>query len=123
MKIQSGVKKPFNYVSATQDAGLFVGASLMDVSAGFPGTLVGSLIQLTETPNGIYCGSFIGEAGKQYQLRKLVYDVTFTTVDINYSPDVEDFECFNEFSDLGTLLISEQDQETLIIVEPEQETI
>lgn len=66
---------------------LFVAMKVRDVTAGYPGTLVGSAVPMVEFDTGSYGASFTGTAGKNYVLSKAVYtDGTYATRDPNYSP-------------------------------------
>lgn len=94
MIIQEGVPATFNYGDINSGTGLFVGAKVMDVTAGFPGTQVGALIQLNNNGDGTYSGRFTGVAAKQYQVKKFVYtDGTYATIDTSRAPDVDDYQC------------------------------
>lgn len=76
---------PFNYPSDGLESGLFVQASIYDVSTGTPSLVAETA--LTEIQNGFYSANFTGLSGKTYLVICAVYtDGTFTTIDTTKAP-------------------------------------
>lgn len=72
---------------------LFVALKVYDVTAGFPGTIVGSPILMTEYDDGAYGAEFTGIAGKNYVTSKAVYtDGTYATRDSAYPSGSDAFQ-------------------------------
>lgn len=82
----------FNYVAADQATGLFVAASLYDVTTGTP--IYVTQIPLVEIDSvrspGSYSANFTPAANKVYDIVSMVYlDSGYTTLDPNRAPGCE----------------------------------
>lgn len=73
-------------IGVTLDPGLlFVAIKVRDITAGSPGSLVGSAIPMVEGEPGSYTAAFTGVATKLYSVKKAVYtDGTYATIDNAY---------------------------------------
>lgn len=81
---------PFSidYAAYGLESGLFVQASVYDVSSGTP--VFDSVVVLTEIQEGLYVGTFTGVATKSYITISLVYtDGTYATIDTSKAPSAE----------------------------------
>lgn len=88
---RAGVPYLIEYPTFDQVTGLFLGAKIMDITAGLPGTIVGSVLSLTDTAgDGLYCALFTPVVSKRYRVIKQLYtDGTYTTIDAGRAPDIE----------------------------------
>lgn len=78
-----------NYPSYDLNTGLFVRASVYDVS-GAP-SLLGT-VNLSHVASGVYSGSYTASAGVVYLVISLVYtDGTYSTVDTTRAPEVDSY--------------------------------
>lgn len=93
----------FDYPTFDQMSGLFVRASIYEVTTGSP--VLVTTVPMSEVQDGFYVGNFSGLSGKSYLVISLVYtDGTFSTIDINRPPNADcyksndapiTFACFN----------------------------
>lgn len=101
--ITPGIPFVFKYPTAGMIPGLFVAGRVYDVSTG-TAVFVSSVV-MTEDDDGVYSGNFVGGSAKSYLVIAAVYiDNTYSTVDIAYPPEAENFKsldapqafaCFN----------------------------
>jgi hypothetical protein len=78
----------FNYPSWDENTGLFVQASIYDITSG-TASLV-TTVEMTNDAFGVYSGNYTGAANKLYLVIMLVYtDDTFETIDTTRAPGSE----------------------------------
>lgn len=84
----AGAPYGFNYVAADQQSGLFISATIYDITTGTP--VFVSKINLVEALQGSYVGVFTPVTAKAYAIITLVYtDVGRTIIDPNRAPGCE----------------------------------
>lgn len=106
MIARSGAPYGFNYVVADQSTGLFIRATIYDITNGGPGVLV-TTVNLFAMPGvgspGSYAGVFTPDIDKVYNIVSMVYtDNTYSTIDPNFAPGCETVQSVN-FATGGTL--------------------
>lgn len=85
----------FIYPTFDEATGLYVAASIYDVSSGTP-VFITKTGMADTLGDGIYVGQFTPAAGVSYLVVMLVYtDAGFTTVDSNRSPGAENYDAFS----------------------------
>lgn len=92
---------PFSFIYPTYDENtdLFVQAAIYDVSTGSPVFL--ARVDMDDTQNGVYSGTYTGETGVSYLVIMAVYtDGGFSTVDSNRSPSAECYQVLSQNIDL-----------------------
>lgn len=90
---KAGAPYGFNYVAADQQTGLFIQATIYDITAGAPGVQV-SQVPLFAMPGaaspGSYGGVFTPAVDKVYNIVSMVYtDSGFTSLDPDRAPGCE----------------------------------
>lgn len=104
--VQAGQPFAINYTTADGLTNLNVMATVVDVTSGYPGTVV-TQIQLIQTPVGLgsYGGLFTGLTGKTYQIVIGVYTDSvfpFTTPDPERSAVDYEVQCVTFGINIGT---------------------
>lgn len=94
MKIApSGIPLHFEYTFYDGLSGRFVGMTVIDTTAGLPGTVVNPTpIAMVHCFGGTFAGEFTPDPNKKYLIHKKVYtDNTYSVEDTNFSPGSEAF--------------------------------
>lgn len=130
MIVRANIPYCLEYPTFDQQTGLFVGARIIDITSGLPGSQVGNVLALTDETDGLYRNVFTPAAGKRYRVIKQLYtDGTYTTVDTGRAPDIEVLDAADlvEKSDLTPLfaadLIAEVAEPEFVTAEIIEETI
>lgn len=105
-EVTAGTELPFEVTFDSPS--LEVALKIMDVTAGVPGTLVGT-VPMVNTINNTYGALYTPlVAGKKYITNKAVYtDNTYATRDPNYSEGSESFKTKDEPGIVQVLLAGE----------------
>lgn len=86
--VKPGINFAINYPSYGLVTGLFIQATVYDVSTGTPNVV--AHLTLAEIQNGFYSASYPGVSTKTYLVITLVYtDNTYSTIDTNYAPNAD----------------------------------
>ncbi len=84
----------FKYPSPDQDDGLFVRASIYDVTSGTP--VFNSTVDMVDIEFGYYFGNFTGDSAHAYLIICLCYtDGTYATVDTDHAPESDVYKASN----------------------------
>jgi hypothetical protein len=90
--VPAGLPIPIEYSAYDQASDLVIAMKVYDVTAGYPGTFVGTVL-MTHIVNGTYGGTFTPMPGKSYVVNKMVYtDITLATTNTDYQPGSESFQ-------------------------------
>lgn len=106
---------PISYQAGNQNPFLFVRAKVYDVSTGSAVFLTN--VNLVETVNGLYCGSYPSTSTKSYLTIAVVYtNGTYSTIDLGWGPAAQ---CYRtQDAPLNTFLLNygTYDQSTSLYV-------
>lgn len=103
--VQAGQPFAVSYTAIDQNSGLFIRASVFDVSAGYPGILVAQL-PMVNVLLGSYGANYVGVQGKTYYIVAVVYlDSGFTTPDPDRSVVDYEVQCV-DFRSVGSAIVA-----------------
>ena len=117
MIVKAGQQFNFNYPTWDRATGLFVAATVYDVTSG-TAVFVAQIAMIDVASLGIYEGLFTPLAGKSYLIISAVYtDGTYTVPDLTRGPVADQYDCFTTDTSLLNFNYGAFDQDASLTIE------